>query len=170
MPGPPPLPAEVKKLRGTFRPHRDGPTDHAMDELPADAIERPEHLTGVAADLWDKLIPGLAKINVVRNIDVPHAAAMCRWFATWHDLHTRLEQYALAELDFGDDLDAEHEHEKFVALVQRRASNAWKNFSGAAAKLGLSPADRARIRRGETDDPKGKGKDTSDPLAFFGLN
>lgn len=160
MPGPPKLPTEVKKQRGTFRPHRDGPEDHQMDELPAGDIRRPGELTGVAALVWDQLIPPMVKIKAVRDVDVPIATGMCRWFATWKEMDDRIKNWEpKEELDVMD-------NERLVALVQRRASDAWKNFAAAAAKLGFTPADRARIR--SSDD--GSGKDTSDPLSYFGIS
>ena len=52
-PGPPPLPAETKQQRGTFRPHRDGPEKHIFDDLPSDHVEMPTDLEGDAAIVWE---------------------------------------------------------------------------------------------------------------------
>lgn len=168
MPGPPKLPAETKKLRGTFRPHRDGPEDHAMDELPTDKVRMPKSLKGDAARLWRRVIPPMRKAGVVRNTDVPIAVEMCRWFAKYRELFAKMNRLDNnpPELEtFEDKMD----WERNVALIQRRTDNAWKNFCNAAARLGLTPADRARIRAGFESDG-GKGKDSSDPLAYFGIS
>lgn len=160
MPGPPKLPAEVKKQRGTFRPHRDGPEEHKMDKLPVAKLERPKDLCKVAGNLWDRLIPAMVKIDMLREVDVPIATGMCRWFAIWKDLDQRIRDWKPSK-----EYDA-MDNERLIALIQRRASDAWKNFSAAAAKLGLTPADRARIR--SADDPD--GKNNSDPLSYFGIS
>ncbi|MEL6109970.1 MAG: P27 family phage terminase small subunit [Planctomycetota bacterium] len=159
-PGPPPLPTETKKLRGTHRPHRDGPVDHAFDQLPTNGIKRPAELSGDAAEIWDKLVPPMVKLKVIRDVDLPVAAGMCRWYALWRELDQRLQTEEVC----CDPKDIDEE--RHAALVQRRADGAWKNFTAAAARLGFTPADRARIRAGK--DAGGSG-DPKSPLEFFGI-
>ena len=168
MPGPQKLPSEIKKLRGTFRPHRDGPENHSMDDLSSENVERPTDLTGEAAKLWDQLIPSMQLIKVVRDVDIPFAAGMCRWFALWRELDQKLQSLHLRDGSF-ETVDEEIEYERYTASVQRRASNAWRNFAQAAAKLGFTPADRARLRS-NVNDGEGEPRDTSDPLSYFGIN
>lgn len=167
MPGPPKLPAETKKLRGTFRPGRDGPEDHAMDDLGTDKVRMPKSLKGDAARLWQRVIPPMRKAGIVRNTDVPIAVEMCRWFAKYRELFKKMNQLDSNPPEF-ETVDDEVAYERNAALIQRRTDNAWKNFCHAAARLGLTPADRARIRSGFEDG--GKGGDNADPLSYFGIS
>ena len=100
--------------------------------LPALA-EKPAWLQPLASDFWDWQVAPLASAGVARDRDWAMAVGMCQWWAEWRTA------------------DSAH------------AMNlAWKNFAAAAAKFGLSPADRAKLetepRVGKSDFEKAIGQ------------
>jgi P27 family predicted phage terminase small subunit len=132
-------------LEGNFRPSRHG--DLSATWQPDGEPIKPDWLTGDGAKLWDALVPQLAARGVATQIDEAELAAACNWWslyrATWIELSSIREKQSTEFYR--------------VAIL---ASMAWKNFASAAAKFGLNPSDRARLRLGN-------GETSKDQLAEF---
>ncbi len=111
------------KLHGAFRADRHG----GGEPTPAGALKRPKFTDANAAWLWDTHARQFAA-NGASGGDSALALSACEWWGMYRSMQDKIRG--------GDD-----DYRTFVKL-----SMAWKNFASAAAKLGLSPADRAKLR------------------------
>lgn len=132
--GPPPKPAEELKLRGTFRADR-----HAdRDKVPKaeGTPKKPRHLKGEAAAHWRDVVPLLAGNGTAKQADTAALVALCE---TWALYRTCME---LAEGDPALAVDKDWRIARNAYLAQ---------WAALAAKCGLTPADRMRLRVGEAE-------------------
>lgn len=134
--GRPPKPLEHHARDGTFRAHR-----HAgMAGVKATGKPVcPRCLSGEARKFWTLVVPELTQNGTVKRLDTAAVQAACE---TWA-LYRAAYQEAIA-----DPLDkaARCAVVSYLALWER-----------LAAKLGLSPVDRARLRAddgGADEDPR----------------
>jgi P27 family predicted phage terminase small subunit len=133
--GPKPKPTEQHKLHGTFRSDRHGPADHPIDKL--DGIPKmPPGMPSQAIKLWKVLVPQLIKVKTAVELDSTEIAAMCRWWAQYNELMSRVE----SEAPYDDESDIRQWR------LEKRAKAAWNAFDSIASRFGLTPADRARLR------------------------
>jgi P27 family predicted phage terminase small subunit len=88
----------------------------------------PDWLSPDAKQLWQSLVPQLP----VSAVDSITLAALCDWFAIY-----RQTRQALDEVD--------RQSTNYYKLFQLTGM-AWNNFSGIAAKFGLTPSDRAKLQ------------------------
>lgn len=123
--GRPRKPVETLKLIGTFR--KDRHADRGEPQAEGEPV-CPPSLTGYALEHWNEIVPQLVKMGAVKAIDTSALTACCDMWARYR---------TAAEVADQDVLDR----------ANRRAMleyyNAWES---AAAKLGLTPADRTRLR------------------------
>jgi len=131
--GRPRKPVKELVLEGKYREDRHGSLSDLPepDGLPA----MPDWLPDEAKQLWNSLASGLAKIGVATQIDESELAAMCDWWSKYRDASGMVEKMR-SEPDSGK------EYYRWSIL----AGMAWKNFTSAASKFGLNPADRAKMR------------------------
>ncbi|MCI0352272.1 MAG: P27 family phage terminase small subunit [Acidobacteriales bacterium] len=146
-----PLPELI--LDGTFRHDRHGEAEEVW--LPHGTPAKPKWLEGEAGELWDLLIPAFQRRGVTAEVDAAELSALCEWWGRYRELSKQL-----AALDgvIGESYE----------IAFRLANTAWKNFSTAAAKFGLNPSDRSRLRLEANDKlandlidfAKGRGRGT----------
>lgn len=151
--GPKHKPTELHKLHGTFRPTRHGPVDHPIDEL-IGLPEMPPGMPPMAIKLWNVVVPQLVKAKSAVLLDSIELAAMCRWWAQYNELMTRVE----SESPYDQETDLKQWQ------LEKRAKAAWNSFDSIASRYGFTPADRARLR---VDTKKQVG---DDPVAEFGIS
>ena len=130
FPGRPRKPDALKVLDGTWSASRDGNLEDVV--LPVGVPAKPDALPPRAAAFWDEIVPQLIETGCVAEIDGIMLAELAGWYG-------RYRQWA-EPLDAGelDDVDS-----------RRRllgACAAWKQFEQLAAKFGLNPVDRSRLR------------------------
>lgn len=125
--GRPRKPTEKHKLDGTYRQDRHANRIDSGANLPP--IEKPADLAGDAADLWDLLVRTLPP-GVLGASDMPTLAGACRWWGEWRRWDRELS-------------NPDSEMDVYKASIL--AGMAWKCYTQAASKLGLSPVDRARL-------------------------
>jgi hypothetical protein len=118
-------PTELHRLAGTFRADRHGRRLEAGGE--ADGLRKPGWLRGNGARIFYAIVNSLVRPALAAS-DVLVIAGAARWWALWHGTMTKLEA-------------GEGDAYKLTLL----ASIQWKAFEKTAAKLGLSPIDRARL-------------------------
>jgi len=119
-----------KRLAGTFRQDR---SDGRSVVTPIEGeLTRPDDLTGAAVALWDKIVPDLQKSGVACPVDSTMLGDMCRWYS-------RYVRWAAA-LDCADPMD-----DKSKGLLLG-AGRCWKSFDDLAARFGMTPGDRQRLR------------------------
>jgi phage terminase small subunit len=123
--GRPAKPLSLHHLDGTYRRDRHGGRPAAP---PAGQPERPADLQGEAAAFWDTTVADLAAVGVVGRLDT----ALLRAAAELWGLYRK----ALAVAD----------QDPVNKLVRCAVVSYYAAWERAAAKLGLSPADRAKLR------------------------
>ena len=135
MAGRPPKSTAQHKLEGTYRPTR-----HAarLDEATVPGIpSKPVGMDGQAGWLWGMVTDHLPP-EAMSQLDTAALVGVCRWWSLWREYDQQLD---------------DGEGNAYKTLIMAVA--AWKQFEKAAAKFGLSPVDRARLKitkaDGETD-------------------
>lgn len=94
-------------------------------------------LKGVAAELWAQVVASSPE-GVLRAIDAPHLAGMCRWGAEYHRASTALAKTA----------PTNPAHYRLMLA----AAMAWKHFAAASSRFGMTPIDRARLKSVPKDE------------------
>ena len=123
--GRPPKSTAEHKLTGTYRPDRHGDRLDAVDAMGAPA--KPDGLDGDASWAWDQIVAGLPE-GVLGSVDVLVMIGTCRWWSLWKKWDKKANGSG-----------------KGVYRATILATVCWKQFSTAAAKLGLSPGARAGL-------------------------
>lgn len=113
---------------GTFNPtrHRDRNDIRLAEGRP----EKPRGLSPLAEKLWDSVLAG-RPAEFQASCDFATLAGCCRWFSEWHETMRAGEE----ETDF---------KAKYMKLCA--AAMCWKQFTQTAAKFGLTPADRTKLK------------------------
>lgn len=125
--GRPRKPTELKVKQGTYRADRDGPLPEDLPHLDGE-IATPEFPDPAAKAMWEDHIQPLIGLSVVKPTDVPLAISMCQLWGLY------CECYEAARLDPTD-------QDTRVAVCSY-----WTKFEQAAARFGMNPSDRSRLR------------------------
>lgn len=138
MPGRPPIPTEVHIQRGTYRKDRHG---ELVVTTPGHGIVQfgaPAHLTEFQQEVWLELARLLE--SIVRESDIPMVEMAAVAYATYREAQKLIDQDGLIIVEYDDGNERMKEHPA-VRIAQRYQ----KMFMDTSARLGLSPADRARL-------------------------
>lgn len=111
------LPMSEKKQ---YEPGRHGD----RHERPVGSPVRPTTMSKVAMELWDAIMPELDRLNFVTALDQTQLEAMCEWFAEYK---AWCEQPMCKETLSG-------KQKSYVLFME------------IAAKFGLTPLDRRKLR------------------------
>jgi phage terminase small subunit len=133
-----PVPVETLKLHGTYRKGRHGERELAPEAVGAPV--RPSHLTEEAAEFWEFVVAELVANGTVRRLDTMELTAAAEMWQLYR------KTVALAK---SDPLDKE------IRVGVTAYLSAWESM---AAKLGLNPADRQKLR--SENKPKKTGVPT----------
>lgn len=126
-------------------PDRTGRDDHGKDVAPPlDELDPPSYLDLDAVAVWHRLAPSLAERGVLTAWDVDTFAVFCS--AVAH--HARAVRIINER---GVLVKQRTAHVKNPALQIARDTAA--TIAGFAARFGLTPADRARLRIAQPEDP-----------------
>ena len=129
--GRPKKPIAAHLLEGTNRSYHDVDSQWQPDGAP----EMPAWLKDDARELWKELAPRLIGSKVATSVDAAELAALCDWWARYREASK-----------VADEVEDKQSTEFYRCSIL--ASMAWKNFATAAAKFGLNPSDRARLKLG----------------------
>ena len=145
MVGRPPKSTDQHKADGTYNVtrHRDRVEDQSFDgEID---VAAPDDLGEVGAATWDRVVSTFPK-DQLRFVDWDGLRWMCFWNGEAWNLAMRLQG-----MDVG---------QEGYRKVQMATIDAYKQFVTFAAKFGMSPADRAKLRMlpvaQKDDDPFAK--------------
>jgi P27 family predicted phage terminase small subunit len=98
--------------------------------------KKPRGLDKEAAWMWDLTVKG-SPPEMLGNVDSAYLEGMCRWWSVWRS-------YEQAILDAGRSEASESSMDQYKLITL--AHMAWNNWAKAAAKFGLTPVDRQRLR------------------------
>lgn len=145
--GPQPTPTAELERRGSWRAkkRKDG-----GEPQPGGVPEPPYKLVGDARLLWESEAPKLTDAKIATQIDGVTLAVMCEWYGKFRKIKKTLDKMAVTNKD----------HYKLMIQMQM-ASNC---FDKLAARFGMTPADRTRIKL-EAGEDKDDG-DMADVLGF----
>jgi phage terminase small subunit len=128
--GRPRKPDDLKIADGTWRKDRDG---DPSKKIPATGDPVcPKHVRGEALAFWKANVPGLIASGVAKACDAPELAMMCEW-------HARYQKFSRV-------LGRMKGTDKRLYQVTVMLGIATQNFDKIAARFGLTPADRAKLR------------------------
>ena len=127
----------VKQLEGTFRPDREG----SNEPKPEGFAECPDFLTPEARNEWTRLASQLKACGLLTAVDTAVFAAYCQAFADFRKLTEELNGMATWVWQ------SESGYRQVIPEVGLRKEASARLFQ-AAARLGLSPADRSGLHIG----------------------
>jgi P27 family predicted phage terminase small subunit len=159
MPGPPPIPFALRKLRGNpgKRRLRAEPEPQISKAYP----EPPSFLNAFALDEWWRTAPQLHALGLLSAIDVACLAAYCQAYGHWRQAEEALARMAdRDETMHGLLIKTTDGNAKRNPLV-KVAADAAQDMLAYAGHFGLTPVARTRLAAG--------GYAPSSPGKFDGL-
>ncbi|MFJ1581772.1 phage terminase small subunit P27 family [Streptomyces sp. NPDC088197] len=136
-------PAALKLIKGRApgkdsagRPVNSGP---AFKRLPPDA---PEWLTPEARAEWDRVLPGLARLDLLKPEDAAALAAYCEAWATFREATETVQRDGLT-------IEAKQGTLPHPAVGIARAAG--RELRAWAAHFGLTPSTEQALSRGADD-------------------
>jgi len=145
--GPPPKPAALKKLEGTYRADRDA--GGSLTPPPA-VPERPSWFDKDARAEWDRVVPQLVELGVLTGLDGGALERYCVAHANWLQAQKRLQKVGpIVKTPFGPQKNPDLK----IALDERAAAKQ------LAQELGLSPSARSRVKAPEKAKPEDDAAD-----------
>ena len=137
MPGPPPLPSAIKKMRGTWRKDRAA----AREPRPKSGTpRRPAWLTPRARKFWPEYVRLTSTMRVLTQVDGPALGMLCAAHSEYLDA-----------VDVLTKKGASYESPTPTGTIVRarpevqQASEAWRRVHMMLAQFGLTPASRSRV-------------------------
>lgn len=124
--GPAPTPTKILEARGSWR----AKTRAGELQFPVERPECPAWLSTEARAEWDR---------VAKACDAPALACMCEWWAEHQRARRALRNLAVS-------------HKRYYQTLVG-SGIAWSNFDKIAARFGLTPVDRAKLRLPKKPDP-----------------
>ena len=159
MMGRPPLPTEVKALRGNpgKRPLNNDP------HVPAGIPDCPDWLTDVAKAEWVRILPILLGMQILTIADLPTVAGYCQSYARWRQAEELIDEIGMVVREpILNDAGAivGYKIKRNPACIDARGAKA--DMDRFLSKLGFSPSDRTRIH---AESPQ----ENDDAERFFAL-
>lgn len=138
-----PLPAKVHKLRGnpSKLPTAQLEAEVLSQGVPVEAPPRPDFLTAVAAEEWDRIVADLVKVGLVSTIDRAELAIYCQAWADWKCAREKLHE--LQEEGF---IEIAPSGYRQIGVWMQIANRAEERLRAAGVSFGMSPSARARLK------------------------
>ena len=138
MPGPPPIPTNLKVMRGN-------PGKRALNKRePKPALADPaypDHLDAGAKQEWDRLLPILRTMRVLTEADGILLANLCSALSTQYKAQETMKKTGLLVKRGKEDAPWYQ-----VSPLQGLINEQMQIVKGLCAEFGLSPASRARVQ------------------------
>lgn len=122
--GRPAKPLKLHVVAGTFREDRHGGDPPAIEG----EVVKPEFLDPMAGAFWDRIAPKLIAAKVLTPADVESLQSCCDVWALWRKTHFML-------MANPTDKDTRIAASTYLGL-----------FNAIAARFGLNPSDRTRLK------------------------
>ncbi|GAA4680405.1 phage terminase small subunit P27 family [Nocardioides nanhaiensis] len=144
-PNPEPAPLKLLKGRGEGRDSGGRPVkpDPGFRRV---APEPPFWLEGEALDEWQRVVPELARLDILKEGDAATLATYCEMWQTFVEATATLKREGMF-------IDARQGTLAHPAVAIQR--NAAREVRGIAAHFGLTPSAEQALARGAADDDEG---------------
>ncbi|OKO68072.1 hypothetical protein AC629_42360 [Bradyrhizobium sp. NAS80.1] len=154
MSGPPPIPLQLRILRGnpSKRPLRPEPQPAVDPQCP----EPPPFVTGYAADEWWRVGPELHRLGLLTAVDIAVLAAYCTSYQLWRQAQEALERMANRDDSMHGLLVKSADGNARRNPLVKIAADAAADMLRYAGEFGLTPVARSRLAVGV--HPKSPGK------------
>ena len=154
MSGPPPIPLQLRVLRGnpSKRPLRPEPQPAVDPQCP----EPPPFVTGYAADEWWRVAPELHRLGLLTAVDIAALAAYCTSYQLWRQAQEALERMASRDESMHGLLVKSADGNARRNPLVKIAADAAADMLRYAGEFGLTPVARSRLAFGV--HPKLPGK------------
>lgn len=142
--GRPPLPTNVKRLKGTLRKDR---TPHNEPAPALGAPPCPEWLGDLAKEEWRRVVPELISLGLLTKIDRAALAGYCHAWAEWQTLDADVQENGIY-------METGNGYQQVRPAVTAR-DKAIERCLKFAREFGFTPAARTRIsvpKKSEEDD------------------
>lgn len=136
--GRPPTPTEILKLTGGYRPDRHGDRVDADGLEIAEELNCPDHLDDAARAEWARVTAVLSPLGVATSLDRAALAVYCLSWSRWVE--------AEGEIAEGGLVVEGHRGVMVPNPLLRVSRDSRDAMLKAAAKLGLTPGDRATLK------------------------
>ena len=133
-----PKPIERKKLTGN--PGKRALNKGAPSYQKVVAIDPPEWITGLAAQMWERVVPQLCGQSVLEATDVHNVEVFCLAYARMREAELHIAENGLTVLSAQGALTKNPACTVFNEAVRQMAAY--------GAMLGLDPSSRSRIMGG----------------------
>jgi P27 family predicted phage terminase small subunit len=151
-----PRPANLRLVEGRA-PGRDSggrkvATPPAFNRVPP---ERPDHLSPIAAQLWDRIVLQLPSLGLLKELDGPSLEMLCETYARWREAVALRHRVAEASPGTGG-LLGKNSQGTVVAPYISVEVQASKEFRGWCSEYGLTPSAEMRLATpgADPDDPQ----------------
>ena len=142
MKGRKPIPTSIHLLNGN--PGKRKLPETLEDKYSSEAPEPPTVLEGEARAEWDRIIPLLAEVGVLKKIDRTALAAYCLVYSRWLDAEEKIKTMGyFARTPTGH--IATNPHLRIIEKCLEQMKSFMSDF-------GMTPAARVRIRPGSSDE------------------
>lgn len=137
MRGRPSLPDEVKKRKGTFKKIREN-KDPVITTIITEIPEPPPLFDDVAKNVWNTVCSEMIKLNLLQTLDIYMLEILCYEMSIYWDCQAEIMKQ-------GYTIPTGTGSVKVNPKVTV-ANTALNNVQRIAAKFGLTPSDRARLK------------------------
>jgi len=151
--GPAPLPSNVKKLKGTYRPS-EAPKNEPTPEIKIPS--RPSWLGKrvpwgrEAIREWDRIAPEMERLGLLSELDRDTLAGYCDAHGRWWHFRREVAEHGSVQIT-----SSGYAAQRPEVALMNRALDDIRKFS---ALFGFSPSDRARISVPEREDDEPRSK------------
>lgn len=144
MPGPKPLPTNVKVLRGTLKKYRTTPNE----AQPGGVARKPDDLSPEVSAAWDEMSAHLEGAGLLTSVDAQAFRTLCECWARY--LHAQQQVRA-----YGAIIKSPSGAPMFSPFWMQLKSEE-KSLGKLFAEFGMTPASRTRVSSSkpkENDNP-----------------
>jgi P27 family predicted phage terminase small subunit len=147
MPGPRPIPTQLKLLRGNPG-HQKLNKNEPQPPRTAEPPECPSFLASFALDEWHRVSRGLWLLGLLTELDVMPLSAYCIAYQHWREAEEALAHIAERDPQTRGLLIKTAEGNARINPLLRASASAAADMVRFASEFGFSPAARSRVASG----------------------
>ncbi|MEO1896163.1 MAG: phage terminase small subunit P27 family [Methylococcales bacterium] len=145
----PPLPTNLKIIKGTQRKDR---LNKSEPKPKVNSLSKPDYLTPVASDYWDRIYPDLSDAKIISTLDYDALAMLCESYAYYRHALEELQTHGAVMTN----RDGALVRSPYLMVMQK----AFEQLKSMLSEFGMSPASRTKISTFSGVDTTPTGWDT----------